>query len=591
MADKAHIPDELRARIERQRKRQRLVRFSFAITVAVTVILLFGVNQAQNLAPTTRNLHLLPIDDQLWMIDQHLELNNQGKLGGTFGLLRVDGDTVTMGSRYEGTITGITLLPNDRIGITTGARFLEFDLGQDGWPRTKIHNLDLNDPDTSAVVLRSDGHNWLCWTRGSEVSVRPLDQPDVAAHSLHKTTGVGAELRGVSIGDRIWLSVRDTRNNELTLVTFHAAIDDAVAVAPQDATAPVAADTAAPRSRRTRIDVIERTKVTANVKRSSLAVIRGEKGDHPVVAFIRKDERAWGLLAYDPAEKKWIDGTLPPREKPPSGLDVSNFVSIARNGDSLLLAFNDGPQVKLARGRLSADGVEWQQAEVLPIDRTQGATVYIIWFVLLFGVLLLMASQGVWLLLNRERPGDRTLAALLEKKLETDTSKPRKPEIKLLYASSLARALALFIDIAITSPIIILLQDVYDFTWDQAYGFLSFGVATMDGSLLQTVMATLVTLLVLIIYSTVAEVFWGRTFGKALLRLRVVDVKGEQPATWRLIVRNLVKVFELVHFLVLLIPMVLMMMTGKQQRLGDVLGGTYVIVDAVPEESPDDIDI
>ncbi|MBK8206634.1 MAG: RDD family protein [Planctomycetes bacterium] len=590
MADKAHLPDELRARIDRQRKRQRLVRFSFAITVAVTVILLFGVNQAQTLAPTTRNLHLLPIDDQLWMIDQHLELNNQGKLGGTFGLLRIDGDTVTTGSRFEGTVTGITLLPNDRVGITTGARFLEFDLREDGWPRVEIHNLDLNDPDTSAVVLRSGEHNWLCWTRGTEVSVRPLDQPDVAAHSLHKTSGAGAELRGVTIADRIWLSVRDTRNNELTLVAFRAGIEDAVDGTPDDATAPVPAD-AAPRARRTRIDVIERTKVTANVKRSSLAVMPGDKGDRPVVTFIRKDERTWGLLAYDPAEKNWIDGTLPPREKPPSGLDVSNFASIARQGDAMLVAFNDGPQVKLARGKLGAGGIEWQDAEVLPIDRTQGAAVYIVWFVLLFGVLLLMASQGVWLLLNRERPGDRTLAALLEKKLDTDTKKIKKPEIKLLYASSMARALALFIDIAITSPVIILLQDVYDFTWEQAYGFLSFGVATMDGSLLQTVMATLVTLLVLIIYSTVAEVFWGRTFGKALLRLRVVDVKGEQPATWRIVVRNLVKVFELVHFLVLLIPMVLMMMTGKQQRLGDILGGTFVIVDAVPEESPDDIDI
>lgn len=590
MADKAHIPDELRARIDRQRKRQRLVRFSFAITVAVTVILLFGVNQAQTLAPTTRNLHLLPIDDRLWMIDQHLELNNQGKLGGTFGLLRIDGDTVTTGARFEGTVTGITLLPNDRVGITTGARFLEFDLREEGWPRVEIHNLDLNDPDTSAVVLRSGQHNWLCWTRGTEVSVRPLDQPDVAAHSLHKTAGAGAELRGVTIGDRIWLSVRDTRNNELTLVAFRAGIEDAVAGPPGDATAPVAADAETP-ARRTRIDVIERTKVTANVKRSSLAVMPGEKGDRPIVTYIRKDERAWGLLAYDPAEKNWIDGALPPREKPPSGLDVSNFASIARQGHSMLVAFNDGPQVKLARGKLGAGGIEWQDAEVLPIDRTQGAAVYIVWFVLLFGVLLLMASQGVWLLLNRERPGDRTLAALLEKKLDTDTKKIKKPEIKLPYASSMARALALFIDIAITSPVIILLQDVYDFTWEQAYGFLSFGVATMDGSLLQTVMATLVTLLVLIIYSTVAEVFWGRTFGKALLRLRVVDVKGEQPATWRIVVRNLVKVFELVHFLVLLIPMVLMMMTGKQQRLGDMLGGTLVIVDAVPEESPDDIDI
>jgi len=34
-----------------------------------------------------------------------------------------------------------------------------------------------------------------------------------------------------------------------------------------------------------------------------------------------------------------------------------------------------------------------------------------------------------------------------------------------------------------------------------------------------------------------------------------------------------------------------MMMTGKQQRLGDLAAGTFVIVDVVPDEAPDDIDI
>ena len=89
----------------------------------------------------------------------------------------------------------------------------------------------------------------------------------------------------------------------------------------------------------------------------------------------------------------------------------------------------------------------------------------------------------------------------------------------------------------------------------------------------------------------VCEMMWGRTFGKALFRLRVVDAEGEQPAAWRIVVRNLFKVVELIHWVVLLIPMGLMMMSGKQQRLGDLLAGTYVIVDVIPDEAPDDIDI
>jgi uncharacterized RDD family membrane protein YckC len=100
-----------------------------------------------------------------------------------------------------------------------------------------------------------------------------------------------------------------------------------------------------------------------------------------------------------------------------------------------------------------------------------------------------------------------------------------------------------------------------------------------------------VTLLVLVIYSAIGELFWGKTFGKALLRIRVVDRKGEHPAAWRVIVRNLLKVFELIHFLILLIPMVLMMVTGKQQRLGDLAASTFVIIDAVADEATDDLDM
>jgi uncharacterized RDD family membrane protein YckC len=586
MAANSQIPSELRDRIQQQRKRQRLVRFSFAITAVITVLLLFGVNQAQNLAPTARNLFLHPTAEGLWVVDQHLDFSQQGKLTGSFAILRIDDGEVLTGTRYDGLVAAATLAKGT-LGVTAGPRFLEFDLSKEDWPRTRLENLQLNDPSASAVVLNSGGTNWLCWTRGAEIMVKPIDHADVEPHSLHQISAGGATLGGVGLADRMWLSVLDKQSNELTLVAFRASITDPPPVA---ATPDVPADSTTP-ARRTRIHVIERSKAARDVRRSSLAILQAQKGDVALLAWIPKEDRGWRLSVRNPGETDWREQALPERGKP-STMELNNFTSLATDGDAVLAAYNDGTEVKLARGAWAPGGVTWDEPATLPIDPTQGPAVYIIWLIVLCGVLLLMASQGVWLLLNRERPGDHTLAVMLERKIETDTTKIRKPEPKLLYASGLARGLALFVDIAVTSPAVILLQDVYDYTWEQAYGFLAFGsVASLDGSLIKTLLATIVTLLILVIYGTIGELFWGKTFGKALLRLRVVDRQGEHPTAWRVVVRNAVKIFELIHFLILLVPMVLMMMSGRQQRLGDLLAGTYVIVDAVPDEAPDDIDI
>jgi hypothetical protein len=128
MAERSHIPDELRARIQKQRKRQRLVRFSFAITIAVTVILLFGIQQAQMLAPTARSLILRPTADSLWLIDQHYDLSSQTGRDGSFALVRIKEGEATQGTRYDGLVNAITLNRDGMLGITTGPRYLEFDL-------------------------------------------------------------------------------------------------------------------------------------------------------------------------------------------------------------------------------------------------------------------------------------------------------------------------------------------------------------------------------------------------------------------------------------------------------------------------------
>jgi len=106
--------------------------------------------------------------------------------------------------------------------------------------------------------------------------------------------------------------------------------------------------------------------------------------------------------------------------------------------------------------------------------------------------------------------------------------------------------------------------------------------------------ASISTLLLYVIYCTVMETRGGATFGKRLLRLRVVGPEG-RPADFRqCLLRNLLKVIELLSlksplfFLVPLIPI----FTRYHQRFGDLIAHTGVVDAAgpVPEEPPEETD-
>lgn len=607
------VPELLRKRVMRQRRRLKIVRFTFALTAGLSVLLLFIANQSQTLAPTARTIQVIRAGETLWLLDQHLDFSGQKSAsGGSFAIVKGQGEEFTQGMRYDGLVRYAVAIDENHIGLTTPSRFMLFDVSGEEWERKRMDPLRLNDPSAAPVVVPFDGTLWLCWVRGRDIMVRPLEQPDVEPKALHKTSAPGAGLGAVVTDDALWLSVRETRSKDLTLISFTPSIEpvpeepapdkdaDATPAVADEAEDDTPDDTEVPEARlRTGVRVHLNTDVTSNVGRSTFAIV----GDRPVVGVSRDKEsdRSWTMLVWTRDDKatqgRWESADAPPRESAPSGMELSNFMSLRERDGRLFAIYNDGSDVKSALAEVKNDGaLEWQEASLVPIDKTTGAAGYVVWVTILFGMLLIMASQGVWLLLNRERPMDRTLAEILERREKEsgdDKDNEKKKNIpKLLYANGFARATALLLDIAMTSPIIILLQSVYGYTWEQAYGFLAIGsVSSLDTSMIPVIQATLVTLGVLAVYGMACEMFWGKTFGKALFRLRVVDAEGEAPAAWRIVVRNFVKIFELIHWIVLLIPMALMMMTGKQQRLGDLLAGTYVIVDLVPEEMPDDIDI
>ncbi len=69
----------------------------------------------------------------------------------------------------------------------------------------------------------------------------------------------------------------------------------------------------------------------------------------------------------------------------------------------------------------------------------------------------------------------------------------------------------------------------------------------------------------------------GRSIGKRANGLRVVRVDGRAAGFWSSLLRNVVRLVDMIPFPTYLIGSVLVLATTKNQRLGDLAGGTVVI--------------
>ncbi len=94
----------------------------------------------------------------------------------------------------------------------------------------------------------------------------------------------------------------------------------------------------------------------------------------------------------------------------------------------------------------------------------------------------------------------------------------------------------------------------------------------------------LVTVAILAVYSTLCEIFYGRTLGKYLAGLRVTRLDASAPGALQIIIRNAVKIIEVLCFPLMFIPVARL----NAQRLGDMAARTIVVADEPPEEEDDD---
>jgi uncharacterized RDD family membrane protein YckC len=102
-------------------------------------------------------------------------------------------------------------------------------------------------------------------------------------------------------------------------------------------------------------------------------------------------------------------------------------------------------------------------------------------------------------------------------------------------------------------------------------------------------MAYLVLFALWLCYGIIFEWFWrGRTLGKMALRLRVMDEQGLRLRFSQVVVRNLLRIADMLPALYM-VGGVSCMLTRRCQRLGDLAAGTVVV--RIPRETQGDLEM
>jgi uncharacterized RDD family membrane protein YckC len=102
------------------------------------------------------------------------------------------------------------------------------------------------------------------------------------------------------------------------------------------------------------------------------------------------------------------------------------------------------------------------------------------------------------------------------------------------------------------------------------------GIAIMTGPVSdqarEIVLAASVS--VYLLHTALGEMFAGRSLGKWLMGLRVVNLTGERPNKLLLLLRNLLRVIDIG---LLFVPLIVVLLSPLRQRTGDVAAGTLVV--------------
>jgi uncharacterized RDD family membrane protein YckC len=84
-----------------------------------------------------------------------------------------------------------------------------------------------------------------------------------------------------------------------------------------------------------------------------------------------------------------------------------------------------------------------------------------------------------------------------------------------------------------------------------------------------------------VLHTLVAELICGQSIGKMVFGLRVMGSDGNPPKMWSLVIRNLLRVFDVT---LLGFPLLIIFINPLHQRVGDLISGTVVVGGEAEEE-------
>jgi uncharacterized RDD family membrane protein YckC len=137
-----------------------------------------------------------------------------------------------------------------------------------------------------------------------------------------------------------------------------------------------------------------------------------------------------------------------------------------------------------------------------------------------------------------------------------------------VYASLSLRMGAYALDICIIFALAILIGQIARLPYISPMAMLPADVSRMPNGTL---------FIVYIVYMAGMEWLLGATAGKFVMGLRVVMDTGQKCSLWGAVVRNLFGFYERLPLVAMFVPVPMIILTPRRQRLGDLLGRTFVV--------------
>ncbi len=248
---------------------------------------------------------------------------------------------------------------------------------------------------------------------------------------------------------------------------------------------------------------------------------------------------------------------------PVSGPLASHDITISRTGEAVAVMYEISGTDEAALGSvmLSNTGrILYPAQTIIPDikDNTDSSVLQHSAMILL--ILLVAVALWQW----RKRP----LAARM----------PAQLRAARLYQ----RLIAALIDLAIAFGVVVLMYGYYN---DDLLALLKnwfMSIIQLDRAMNQS--SFLMMFVIYIGHVTISELLTCRTIGKKIVGLRVVAIDGSRPGKVSLLLRNLMRVPELVTSMLL----IYMVMNDQRQRLGDLIARTMVVQERGNKENAGD---